>query len=249
MKSAFLASLAPLAPLALLALTLPLAAAAAEPATASAFHWSSGAVFGTSRMFRGQQQTDGQAAVSAEVKLAHDNGTYAGIWAGSLDLGPGTDTKAEIDYFVGWGKRYGKWSVNTGYLYRQRPSSTLSLDFQEVLASAVYDFGVARTGVGVYYSWDYFQGGNSTYTYANLRVPFGLIKGAQVTGSVAAGHYDFSNRAVGNYNDIDLRLIARSGSWQYSVGYSKTDVKASQSGLLTRDRAGGRARAEVLVMF
>lgn len=243
-------SLAPLA-VAAAALTsgMPLTAAADEPAAASAFHWSSGAVFGTSRMFRGQQQTDGQIAVSTEVKLSHDNGMYAGIWAGNLDLGPGTNTKAEIDYFVGWGKGFGKWSVNTGYLYRQRPSGTMSLDFQEVVASAVYDFGVARTGVGVYYSWDYFQGGSSTYTYANLRVPFGTVKGAQVTGSVAAGHYDFSNRAVGNYNDIDLRLIARSGSWQYSFGYSNTDVKASQSGLLTRDKAGGRARAEVLVMF
>ncbi|HEY0956460.1 MAG TPA: TorF family putative porin [Roseateles sp.] len=233
----------------LISVGLPLTAAAEEPAAASAFHWSSGAVFGTSRMFRGQQQTDGHAAISAEVKLAHDTGAYAGIWAGSLNLGPGTDTKAEIDYFVGWGQRYGAWSVNTGYLYRQRPSSSLSLDFQEVLASAVYDFGPVRTGVGIYYSWDYFQGGNSTYTYTNLRVPFGPVKGAQVTGSVAVGHHDFSNRAVGNYNDIDLRLIARSGSLQYSIGYSNTDVKASQSGLLTRDRAGGRARAEVLVMF
>jgi len=227
----------------------PLAAAAEEPAAASPFHWSAGAVFGTSHMFRGQQQTDGRAAVSAEVKLAHDNGAYAGIWAGSLDLGPGTDTKAEIDYFVGWGQRFGRWSVNTGYLYRQRPSGTLSLDFQEVLASAVYDFGVTRTGVGVYYSWDYFQGGNSTCTYANLHVPFGVMKGAQLTSSVAAVHHDFSNRAVGNYNDIDLRLIARSNSLQYSIGYSNTDLKASQSGLLTRDRAGGQARAEVLVMF
>jgi uncharacterized protein (TIGR02001 family) len=233
----------------LISIGLPLTAAADEPAAASAFRWDCGAVFGTSRMWRGQQQTDGHVAVSAEVKLSHDNGAYAGIWTGNLDLGPGTDTKAEIDYFVGWGKRYGKWSVNTGYLYRQRPSGTMALDFQEVLASAAYDFGVVRTGVGVYYAWDYFQGGRSTYSYGNLRVPLGTVKGAQVTGSVAAGHYDFSNRAVGNYNDIDLRLIARSGSWQYSVGYSNTDVKASQSGLLTRDKAGARARAEVLVMF
>ena len=125
----------------------------------------------------------------------------------------------------------------------------MSLDFQEVTAAAAYDFGALRTGVGVYYSWDYFQGGRSTYSYANLRVPFGTVQGFQLTGSAAVGHYDFSNGAIGDYEDMDVRLIARRGSWQYSVGYSDTNVRASTSGLLTRGKTGARARAEVLVMF
>src|SRR6218665_215236 len=112
---------------------LPLNASAQEPA--SAFHFDSGVVLGTSRMWRGQQQTDGHVAVSGEVKVSHDNGAYTGIWAGNLDLGAGTDTHAEIDYFAGWGGRFGRWIINTGYLYRQRPSDTMSLDFQEVTAS------------------------------------------------------------------------------------------------------------------
>ncbi|WP_077034822.1 TorF family putative porin [Pelomonas sp. KK5] len=237
-----------LAPFLLAGLAAPgIPASAAEPA--STFHWDSGAVLGTSRMWRGQQQTDGKLALSGELKLSHDGGAYAGIWAGSLDLGPDTDTQAEIDYFVGWGRRFGKWSVNAGYLYRQRPSATMSLDFQEVTASVSYDLGAVRPGGGVYYSWDYFQGGRSTYVYLNLRAPFGTVHGFHLTGSAAVGHYDFSNHAIGNYEDADLRLIARRGAWQYSVGLSDTNVRASTSGLLTRDRSGARARAEVLVMF
>ncbi len=231
----------------LISLGLPLTASADTPI--SAFRWDSGAVLATDRIFRGQQQTDGKPAVSGEVKLSHDSGVYAGIWAGNLDLGRGTGTHAEVDYFVGWGRRDGKWSVNTGYLYRQRPSDTMSLDFQEATASVAYDLGGVRPGVGVYYSWDYFQGGTSTYSYANLRLSVGTVQGVQLIGIATAGHYDFSNGAIGDYNDMDLRLIAKRGSWEYSIGYSGTDVRAAHSGLLTRDNAGGRLRAQVLVMF
>jgi uncharacterized protein (TIGR02001 family) len=231
----------------LISLGLPLTASADTPA--SAFRWDSGAVLATDRLFRGQRQTNDKPAVSGEVKLSHDSGAYAGIWAGNLDLGPGTDTHAEFDYFAGWGQRYGKWSVNTGYLYRQRPSNTMSLDFQEATASVAYDFGAVRPGIGVYYSWDYFQGGTSTYSYANLRVPVATVQGVQLIGIATAGHYDFSNGAIGDYDDMDLRLIAKRGSWEYSIGYSDTDVRASHSGLLTRDNAGARLRAQVLVMF
>ncbi len=230
----------------LTSLALPVAAA---DAPASAFHWDSGAVLATDRVFRGQRQTGGDLAVSGEVKLSHDSGAYTGIWAGNLDLGPGTDTSAEIDWFAGWGKRYDKWSVNAGYLYRQRPSGTMSLDFQEATASVAYDIDGVRPGIGMYWSWDYFQGGSSIYTYANLRARLGDVLGMRLIGIATAGHYDFSNGAIGDYNDMDLRVIAKRGDWEYSVGYSDTDVRSAHSGLLTRANAGPRLRAQVLVMF
>ncbi|MGH8027822.1 MAG: TorF family putative porin, partial [Pseudoxanthomonas sp.] len=108
--------------------------ASASPALAQAgesdkpFHWSNGAAISTEYVWRGQSLTDGKPAIVGELKISHGNGLYAGIWAGSLDLGPGTDTRAEFDYFLGWNKRYGKVYVNTGYLYRLRPSDTLELD-------------------------------------------------------------------------------------------------------------------------
>lgn len=226
---------------------LPTIASADEPE--GSLHWSNGAVLATEYVWRGQSLTDGKPSLVGELKLNHDNGAYAGIWAGNLDLGPGTDTNAEFDYFVGWGKKFGKVSVNTGYLYRQRPSDALSLDFQEVSVFASYDFGVARVGVGSYYSWDYFQGGNSTYNYANLRVPLGKPHGVAVSAIAATGHYDFSNRAIGNYSNLDLGLAAQHNSWQYSIGYSDTDIDPARSGLLTRDQSDARWRAQVLVMF
>ncbi len=244
MKSRTLASAA----IAALASILPPLATAAD-APAGPFHWDSGAVLATDRIFRGQRQTGDNPAVSGEVKVSHDSGAYAGIWAGNLDLGPGTHTSAEIDYFAGWGRRYDKWTVNTGYLYRQRPSNTMSLDFQEATASVAYDIGGVRPGVGVYYSWNYFQGGTTTYGYANLRARLGDVMGTRLIGIATAGHYDLSNRAIGDYNDIDLRVIAKRGDWEYSLGLSDTDVRPSRSGLLTRNECGPRLRAQVLVMF
>lgn len=231
----------------LASLGLPTIASADE--SNGPLHWSPGAAIGTDYVWRGQSLTGGKPAIIGEVKVSHDNGVYAGIWAGNLDLGPRTDTSAEIDYFLGWAKRMGPVSLNTGYLYRQRPSDALSLDFQEVTASASYDFGVARLGAGGSYSWDYFQGGRSTYSYANLSVPIAKPHGVQLIAVATTGHYDFSNRAIGNYNHIDLRVIAKYNAWEYSVGYSDTTVDPARSGLLTRNESGSRWRAQVLVMF
>ncbi len=173
----------------------------------------------------------------------------AGIWAGNADLGPRADTHAEIDYFLGWGKKIGQLSINTGYLYRQHPSNTQSLDFQEITASVSYTFRLARLGAGEYYSWDYFQGGRSLYSYANLRTPIGRTQRVKFLALAAVGHYEFSNRTVGDYSDIDLRAVALYRSWEYSVGFSDTNVDPQRSGLLTRDRCGPRWRAQVLYMF
>lgn len=225
----------------------PAGAMANEPE--GSWRWHNGAAVATDSVWRGQSLTDGKPAIIGELKLAHDNGVYAGIWAGNLDLGPGTDTSAEIDYFLGWANRIGKLYVNAGYLYRQRPSDALSLDFQEITIFASYDFGVARVGAGSYHSWDYFQGGSSTYGYANLRVPLGRPYGVQVSAVLAAGHHDFSNRAIGNYGNVDLRLIAQRNAWSYSIGYSDTDIDPARSGLLTRHQSDARWRAQALVMF
>jgi uncharacterized protein (TIGR02001 family) len=234
---------------------LAILAASTSPALAQAdesdkpFHWSNGAAIATEYVWRGQSLTDGKPAIVGELKISHKNGLYAGIWAGSLDLGSGTDTRAEFDYFLGWNKRYGKVYVNTGYLYRQRPSDALELDFQEVSVFAAYDFGRVRAGAGSYYSGDYFQGGDSIYNYVNLRMPLGNPGGIPVMGVASAGRYDFSNRAIGDYNHWDLRVIAQQKSWEYSIGYSDTDVDPLLSGLLTRNESGARWRAQVLVMF
>lgn len=204
---------------------------------------------GTEYVWRGQSLTAGKPSIVGEVKASHASGVYVGAWAGNIDLGPQTDTRFEVDYFLGWAKKMGQANVNAGYLYRQRPSDTQSLDFQEVTASASYDFGPVRLGAGAYHSWDYFQGGRSTYRYADLRVPIAEPRGVRMLAAASAGRYVFGNRAIGDYDNVDLRLIAVRKAWQYSIGYSDTDVDPVRSGLPTRNESGARWRAQVLVMF
>jgi uncharacterized protein (TIGR02001 family) len=244
MKRSLFALLAPV----LLGLHLPAVSMASEESH-SPWHWSPGAAIGTDYVWRGQSLTDGKPYVLGEVKLSHDNGVYSGIWASTIDLGPHAGATAEFDYFVGWAKRVGRVSANVGYLYRQRPSSAQSLDFQEVTAAVSYDLGVARLGAGSYYSWDYFQGGRSIYNYASVSVPEARIRGVQVLATASGGRYDFSNPAVGDYDNVDLRAVAVYQRWEYSIGYSDTNVDRTRSGLLTRQECGPRWRAQVLVMF
>ncbi|MFT3762253.1 MAG: TorF family putative porin [Pseudoxanthomonas sp.] len=225
----------------------PAAASAGEPHRA--VQWNGGAILATDYVWRGQSLTAGKPSITAEIKMSHDSGAFAGIWAGNIDLGSQADANAEIDWFFGWAKKIGKTRINTGYLYRQRPSDTQSLDFQEITASVSYDFGIMRLGAGGYYSWDYFQGGHSTYGYANLGVPIAKPHGVQVLVLATAGRYDFSNRAIGDYANIDLRVVAKHGSREYSIGYSDTDIDRKRSGLLTRNQSGPRWRAQVLFAF
>jgi uncharacterized protein (TIGR02001 family) len=227
--------------------------AASPPASAEdadkAFRWANGAALSTETVWRGQSLTAGKTAVIGELKLDHRSGAYAGVWGGNIDLGPGTDTQVEFDYFAGWAKKMGKTYVNVGYLYRQRPSDTMDLDFDELTVTASYDFGGAVVGVSGAYAWDYFQGGHSLYTAANVRVPLGKLGGMPVSATLTVGEYDFSNRAIGDYRNADLRVTARRDKWFYSVGYGDTDIDPATSGLLTRHESDARWRAQVLVMF
>lgn len=231
----------------LVAFAAPSLASAVE--SDKAFRWANGASLATETVWRGQSLTAGGTAVVGEIKLEHRNGAYAGAWGGNIDLGPGTDTHVEFDYFAGWAKKMGKTYVNVGYLYRQRPSDTMDLDFDELTVSASYDFGGAVVGMSGAYAWDYFQGGHSRYTAANVRVPLGKPRGIPVTATLTVGDYDFSNRAIGDYRNVDLRVTARRDTWFYSVGYGDTDIDPATSGLLTRHESDGRWRAQVLVMF
>ncbi|PZQ33018.1 MAG: hypothetical protein DI562_02365 [Stenotrophomonas acidaminiphila] len=214
-----------------------------------AWSWANGAAVSTETVWRGQSLTAGKPAVIGELKLDHHSGAYVGVWAGNIDLGPRTDTHVEFDYFAGWARKTGKVYVNAGYLYRQRPSDTMSLDFEELTLSASYDFGPVVVGVSGAYAWDYFQGGSSLYTSANVRVPLGKPYGIPVSAVLTVGEYDFSSHAIGDYRNADLRLTARHRNWYYSVGYGDTDIDPETSGLLTRHQSDGRWRAQALVMF
>ena len=230
----------------------PLLAASASAAagdTDRAWRWANGAVIATESVWRGQSITAGEPALIGEIKLNHRTGAYVGIWGGNIDLGPGTDTHIELDYFAGWAKKTDRVHVNAGYLYRQRPSDTLGLDFEELTLSASYDFDGAAIGLSGAYAWDYFQGGNSLYTSVNLRIPLGKPRGIPVSATLTVGDYDFSHRAIGDYRNADLRVTARHDNWYYSVGYGDTDIDPMTSGLLTRHESDGRWRAQVLVMF
>lgn len=230
-------------------LTASASTLAAEGDDDRAWRWANGAAVSTETVWRGQSLTAGKPAVIGELKLDHRSGAYVGVWAGNIDLGRGTDTHVEFDYFAGWAKKTGKVYVNVGYLYRQRPSDTMDLDFEELTVSASYDLGGAIIGASAAYAWDYFQGGSSLYTSANVRVPLGKPRGVPVSAILTVGEYDFSHRAIGDYRNIDLRLTARHRNWYYSVGYGDTDIDPRTSGLLTRHESDGRWRAQALVMF
>lgn len=68
-------------------------------------------------VWRGQTQTNDEAAISGGVDVGHASGVYAGVWTSSL----GGEGEYENDYYGGWASSFGDFSVDVGAIYYAFP--------------------------------------------------------------------------------------------------------------------------------
>src|SRR5210317_1616201 len=77
-------------------------------------------------LWRGDTQTNDDAAISGGLDYSHDSGAYLGIWTCNLDDG------AETDYYAGFaGETEGGLGYDLGYIYYAYSDSG-DADFAEV---------------------------------------------------------------------------------------------------------------------
>jgi uncharacterized protein (TIGR02001 family) len=183
-------------------LALPLLAVAAGVAQAEV----SGTITAVSDYdFRGQTQSSGDPALQASLDWSGESGLSAGIWASTVDFGPGTDSDIEIDLYAGY-----EWSLsddlafNVGGVYYLYQGDGDDVDYLEISTGVSYkDFGAK-----FWYSPD-FVNSDETAWYLEANYSFALPS-------------DFSLNLHAGYNGGDYWDLAGGEYFDYSIGVGKT---------------------------
>ena len=98
-------------------------------------------------LWRGQEQTGGDAAVSGGIDYANESGFYAGTWASNASWAD--EMTYELDLYAGFGGAINEnVSYDVGYIYYAYPdaASGADADFSEVYGSISvqgFTFGAA----------------------------------------------------------------------------------------------------------
>lgn len=150
--------------------------------------WSANVAATSNYLWRGIEQTKGDAAVSGGVDYAAGSGFYAGTWVSNATWGE--DMTYEMDLYAGFGGEVSGIGYDVGYIYYAYPDeSTGDADFSEVylnLSKGGFTFGVAVLASA---SGDNSSFGDSLYVSAD---------------------YAF---AVGKEAELGLHIGSYSGDW------------------------------------
>src|SRR5574337_82858 len=111
------------------------AAQAAEP-------WGGALALTSDYVFRGVSQTDGQAAVQADLHARSGTGWFGGAWASTVKPAPSYETAHELDLYAGYGWALSdRWAATIAYvryLYPDAPPYS-HYDAYELSAALRFD--------------------------------------------------------------------------------------------------------------
>ncbi len=205
----------------------PFAALADEVAEQSWLALTANATLTSDYRFRGQSQTDRDAAVQGGVDYADPSGLFAGIWASSIDFNDPQKSPAEVDFIAGYSFSFADETSATGTLayYWYPDSAPAHYDYFEVLGNVAHDFSDFSLTGDATWSPDYSgRTGTAIGLSAGLQVPltFGGID--WLSASAQFGHqwiednaaygtpdwyfYDFGATATWEIFALDLRYTA-----------------------------------------
>lgn len=170
---------------------LSLATSAAFVSTSATAEVSANVGVTSNYLWRGLEQTGGDAAVSGGIDYSSESGFYAGTWASNASWG---DMKTELDFYAGFGADINEsLSYDVGYIYYAYPDSLADKnDFSEIYGSL--SFSGFTVGAAVLASASGADAGDSIY--ANVDYALGLNNGAEVAFHVGSYSGDFSTESI-----------------------------------------------------
>lgn len=174
-------------------------------------------------LWRGQEQTGGDAAVSGGIDYANESGFYAGTWASNASWAD--EMTYELDLYAGFGGAINEnVSYDVGYIYYAYPdaASGADTDFSEVYGSISvqgFTFGAAVLATSAA-SGDGTDFGDSLYLNADYSFAVGS-NGTEM--ALHIGHY--SGDFIGDDNIIDYGVsVSKDG---FTFGLSDNDMDGS----------------------
>lgn len=139
-------------------------------------------------LWRGFEQTGGDAAISGGIDYAAESGFYAGTWVSNASWAEGMTY--EMDFYAGYGGEVSGIGYDVGFIYYAYPDETTGdADFSEVylnLSKGAFTFGVALLASGTGENSSF---GDTIYVSADYAVP------------------------VGNEAELGLHIGSYSGDW------------------------------------
>lgn len=202
--------------------------------------WNAAAGITTDYLHRGINQTFSGPAIQASAEYASSAGWFAGVWASRVDFGSFDDRRAELDYYVGYGRRvHRRLALETSFIrYDYRGDAARDYDWQELQLTAFIGDHLSAT-------WGHAENWAAADERTNLLevtlrypLPAGLVldvtAGRNFASDVLGRDYDFGQIGVSRpisqfvvraaYADSDLTDLPRRmirGRWLLSLVWQR----------------------------
>lgn len=163
-------------------------------------------------LWRGLQQTNGDAALSGGIDYAAQSGFYAGTWVSNASWDD--EMTYELDFYAGFSGEIKDLGFDVGFIYYAYPDSKNDVDFSEINASLSYgafslSYAVLADAEGADFADD---------SYISADVSFELMPEVTLALHVGKGTDDFY--AGESFIDYGASLN-KSG---FTLGIGKTDL-------------------------
>jgi uncharacterized protein (TIGR02001 family) len=197
----------------------------ADEGASAGWEFDPSVAFVTDYVDRGVSQSDGHGAMQGELLWQHTGGTYASVWASTVDFDDGGEAKAEVDFMLGTERELGAallgWSVT--YIHYAGAASSLHYDLLELSGSADFD-----TGPVTFYTQAIFSPQNAEHSgqalYAMTGVSRELVAALSVAAFAGRQWIEREDIAGSDYNAWGVELAWESERYSATLGFSDTDA-------------------------
>ena len=180
-------------------------------------------------IWRGQTQTEHEAALQGGLDYEHKSGLSAGTWLSNVAGG-----QTEADFFAKYTFAVNdkvKLSLGKTFYHYTHSGTSDSLEYNFGLSLWMFDLGVN-------YMDDYF-GSDSSSIYYQASTGFEICKENQLKLNLAVGFttFDTENKTgSSDYLDYKIALTKKVDSREFEIFYTDTDRKTSaNSGSIEQD--------------
>ena len=193
--------------------------------------WSLSGTFGVTSdyMFRGQSQSNHDAALQAGLTVAHDSGFYLGAWGSTIDFG--NDTDFELDLYAGYGGAISDsttFDLNvTYYSYPNAPSGT-AYDYTEVAGTITYSMDAFSIYAKTALTPEFF-GDTGFGAWLGTGVGYQVMDGVKLSGNV--GYQWIEDNALAgipDYFNYDIGITGTYGIVSIDLRYFGTDLSEAE---------------------
>lgn len=180
--------------------------------------------------FRGQSQTDRDAAVQGGIDYAHTSGFYASIWASTIDFNDAQQSLAEVDFLAGYTHQISESTAGSAAVayYWYPDSSPANYDYVELIGNLTHDLGGLSVSADFTYSAEYSgETGNAVGLGGGVDIPITVNDIDWLSASAHLGYQWIEDNAAYGTPDWLFYDFGATATWEifaFDLRYAGTDT-------------------------